>query len=131
MRLAEPTLSGTTRARAAGTFVGGVLTLACSNTYGMMSSPLNVPGTEIGANCEAGQTMTVLCAITGPEGDYRCARPPNKGRDHRAQDEDKLPASSRDGGSPAIHIDRRELLRLPRRPPRPIGALCPGIHLRP
>ncbi len=66
LRTAEPRMTGTVRLKSEGTQVGGQMILACSNPYGTVSGPLNVAGAAVGANCEARQTMTVLCAITGP-----------------------------------------------------------------
>jgi hypothetical protein len=66
LRAREPRVTGTVRLKSGGTQAGGQMMLACSNPYGTVSGPLNVAGAAVGANCEAGQTMTVLCAITGP-----------------------------------------------------------------
>lgn len=57
-------LAGTTGVRWGGKATRGVMTVGCVNPYGTMSAPMNVLGVRLGANCEAGQTETVLCSLS-------------------------------------------------------------------
>jgi hypothetical protein len=62
-------LAGNTRVRASGRAVRGMMILGCDNPYGLMSGTLNVPGTELGANCEVSQTQAVVCSMnSGQDG---------------------------------------------------------------
>jgi hypothetical protein len=45
----------------------GVMGIGCVNPFGTMWGPLNVFGVQEGANCEPGQTQTVVCSLTGAQ----------------------------------------------------------------
>lgn len=49
--------------------------LGCTNYYGTMWAPMNVSGTEIGANCQAGDTEAVVCSLSPGQTDPIRARP--------------------------------------------------------
>jgi hypothetical protein len=63
-------LAGGTRVRWSGRGARGVMGLGCINPFETMWGPFNVLGVEEGANCEAGQTQSVVCSLdshqTGP-----------------------------------------------------------------
>jgi hypothetical protein len=64
MNTTSATLAGNTRVRFSGRGANGVIGLGCVNPYGTMWGPLSVPGVRLGANCEAGQTMTAVCSMS-------------------------------------------------------------------
>jgi hypothetical protein len=61
-------LAGNTRVRASGRAVRGMVILGCDNPYGQMSGTLDVPGTELGANCDVTQTQAVVCSMSSGQG---------------------------------------------------------------
>src|SRR5207253_8382096 len=63
MRTVDYRVAGTTRVTHSGRAARGQMGLGCSNPYGTMWGPLDVPGTELGANCESNQTQTVVCSL--------------------------------------------------------------------
>jgi hypothetical protein len=62
-------LAGTTRVRWGGRTARGMTVLGCENPYGLMTGSLNVPGTELGANCDATQTQAVVCSLNSGQQD--------------------------------------------------------------
>lgn len=60
-------LEGNTRVRFTGRLSRGLIGIGCINPYGTMWGPLNVPGVEVGANCEPGQTQAVVCSLNGAQ----------------------------------------------------------------
>jgi Trypsin len=59
-------LAGNTRVRWSGRWsVHGTMGLGCPNDYGTMWGPIDVPGVELGANCEKEQTQTIVCSLNG------------------------------------------------------------------
>lgn len=67
MRLPDYLVEGTTRVRWSGRAVHGVMGVGCVNPFGTMWGPLNVFGVEEGANCEAGQTESIVCSLIDPQ----------------------------------------------------------------
>jgi hypothetical protein len=65
MKTTDAALAGNTRVRWTGSAVRGVMGLGCVNPYDTMWGPLYVTGVEEGANCEAGQTESVVCSLQG------------------------------------------------------------------
>ncbi len=64
MRMPDYFLAGNTRVRWSGRVSRGVMGIGCPNRFGTMWGPLNVLGVEEGANCEVGQTQTVVCSLS-------------------------------------------------------------------
>lgn len=62
LRSGENLVTGLTRVARRGRISGGVMVLGCPNPHGTMSGPLYVDGAAIGANCESGQTQSVVCS---------------------------------------------------------------------
>jgi hypothetical protein len=67
MRLTDYLVEGNTRVRWSGRPAHGVMGVGCPNPFGTMWGPLNVLGVEEGANCEAGQTESIVCSLTDPQ----------------------------------------------------------------
>ena len=61
---AEYLVAGTNRVRWRGRLSRGVMGIGCPNKFGTMWGPLYVAGVEEGANCEAGQTQSVVCSLS-------------------------------------------------------------------
>ena len=61
---AEYLVAGTNRVRWRGRPSRGVMGIGCVNKFGTMWGPLNVAGVEEGANCEAGQTQSVVFSLS-------------------------------------------------------------------
>jgi hypothetical protein len=68
MGKSDASLTGNTRARWSGSTARGTMVVACFNPYGNLVGPLNVVGVEEGAQCEAGQTQTVMCNLDKNQG---------------------------------------------------------------
>jgi len=64
----DASLVGNTRVRWSGRAARGVMGVACFNPYGNLWGPLNVVGVEEGADCEHGQTQTVMCKLDKDQG---------------------------------------------------------------
>jgi hypothetical protein len=69
------TLAGDTRVHSTGRSARGVVGLACSNPNGTMYAPTNVAGTQVGANCDAGDTEVALCQVPAGQTDPIRAAP--------------------------------------------------------
>jgi len=65
IRMDDSFLAGNTRVRRSGRAARGVMGVGCPNAFGTMWGPLNVFGVEEGANCESGQSQTVVCSLSG------------------------------------------------------------------
>jgi hypothetical protein len=65
----DVTLAGNTRVHWSGRTARGVVGLACTNPDGTMYAPTNVVGTQVGANCAAGDTEVALCSISAGQTD--------------------------------------------------------------
>jgi trypsin len=63
MARSDATLAGNTRVHTAGRVARGVYGFGCTNPYGTMWGPMNVSGTEVGANCAPGDTEAVVCSL--------------------------------------------------------------------
>ena len=64
MRETDYRVAGNTRVRWKGRAARGSMLLGCVNPFGTMAGPLNVAGVEEGANCEPGQTQSVVCSLS-------------------------------------------------------------------
>ena len=69
MQRNDVTLVGTTRVHSSGRTARGVVGLGCTNPNGTMYAPTNVAGTQIGANCQPGDTEVALCSIVAGQTD--------------------------------------------------------------
>jgi hypothetical protein len=67
MRTTDARLAGTNQVRWSGRLSRGVIGIGCVNPLGTMWGPLNVLGVEVGANCEPGQTQTVVCSLNADQ----------------------------------------------------------------
>jgi hypothetical protein len=64
-------LAGNTRVRWSGRAARGSVFLFCENPYRpSITGPLDVLGVEVGANCEADQRQTVICALSSDQPGY-------------------------------------------------------------
>lgn len=61
---AEYLVAGTNRVRWRGRLSRGAMGIGCPNKFGTMWGPLYVAGVEEGANCEPGQTQSVVCSLS-------------------------------------------------------------------
>jgi len=68
MGKSDASLAGNTRVRWSGRGARGVMGIGCINPYETMWGPLNVVGVEVGAECEAGQTQTIMCNLDKNQG---------------------------------------------------------------
>ena len=75
MKTSDASLAGNTRVHATGRLARGVVGLGCTNNYGTMWGPMNVSGSEIGANCLAGDTEAVVCSLSPGQTDPILAQP--------------------------------------------------------
>jgi secreted trypsin-like serine protease len=64
MRTTDYRLAGNTRVHWSGSGGRGSMILGCPNPYDTMTGPLNVAGVEEGANCEPGQTQSIVCSLS-------------------------------------------------------------------
>jgi hypothetical protein len=77
MGMSDAALTGNTRVRWSGYAARGTMTVACFNpNNGNLVGPLNVVGVEEGAQCEAGQTQTVMCTLDKTQDSTRFLGPP-------------------------------------------------------
>jgi hypothetical protein len=67
IRMPDYFLAGNTLVRWSGRVARGVMGIGCPNRFGTMWGPLNVLGVEEGANCEAGESQTVVCSLSGAQ----------------------------------------------------------------
>ena len=63
MSRSDATLAGNTRVHTAGRVARGVYGLGCTNPYSTMWGPMNVSGSQVGANCAPGDTEAVVCSL--------------------------------------------------------------------
>lgn len=77
MGMSNAALTGNTRIRWSGYAARGTMTVACFNpNNGNLVGPLNVVGVEEGAQCEAGQTQTVMCTLDKTQDNMKFPGPP-------------------------------------------------------
>jgi hypothetical protein len=77
MGMSNAALTGNTRIRWSGYAARGTMTVACFNpNNGNLVGPLNVVGVEEGAQCEAGQTQTVMCTLDKTQDSTKFLGPP-------------------------------------------------------
>lgn len=77
MGMSNAALTGNTRIRWSGYAARGTMTVACFNPNNAnLVGPLNVVGVEEGAQCEAGQTQTVMCALDKTQDSTKVFGPP-------------------------------------------------------
>lgn len=67
MNTSAASLAGNTRVRFSGKFARGVMGVGCPNPYDTMWGPLDVAGVQEGAECEVGQSQTVICSLQGTQ----------------------------------------------------------------